>query len=83
MCSLVCRSNDDIEDEFCGNGYGRFKSCVAECVIEHLKPIQYEYNKIVQDREYVLSQMKNGAEKVQPIADNILNRVYNSIGISF
>ncbi|MBR6939903.1 MAG: tryptophan--tRNA ligase, partial [Clostridia bacterium] len=37
-----------IEKEFEGKGYGDFKVKVAEAVIEELKPVQDDYNKLIQ-----------------------------------
>ena len=45
---ITGKSNDDIEAEFKGKGYGDFKTKVAESVIEELRPIREKYNELIE-----------------------------------
>jgi tryptophanyl-tRNA synthetase len=70
----------DVEKEFEGKGYGDFKKAVAEAVISELEPIQTEYAKLMQDKAYLESVLKNGRETAKAIAEKTLKDVYEKIG---
>jgi len=78
----VCTGKDysKIEDEFEGKGYGDFKPLVGEAVIELLRPIREEAQKLLADKAYLESVYKNGAEKASCTANKTLRKVYNKIG---
>ena len=73
---------EEIEKEFDGQGYGTFKTAVAESVIETLKPVQDEYNRILSDKAYLESTLKDGAEKARYQANKQLNKVYRKVGFA-
>ena len=70
----------EIEAEFDGQGYGKFKSAVGEAVIECLRPIREEATRILQDKAYLESVYKAGAEKASYVANKTLRKVYKKIG---
>ena len=70
-----------IEKEFAGQGYGAFKEAVAQSVIEGLAPIQGEYKRILEDKEYVDGVLKQGAEQASRLADRMVAKVYKKIGL--
>ena len=43
------RSNEEIEREFDGKGYGDFKLAVGEAVADHLAPVKTEFDKLIAD----------------------------------
>ena len=61
-------------------GYAPFKQELADCVITLLEPVQKKYKEIKDDKEYLLSVVKKGAETVQPIANKMISKVYRKIG---
>ena len=71
---------DEIEREFEGKGYGVLKETVGECVIETLAPLQAEYDRILSDKAYLESVMKDGAMKAQRYSQRILDKVYRKVG---
>lgn len=73
---------EEIEKEFDGQGYGTFKTAVAESVIDTLKPIQDEYTRLLADKAYIESVLKDGAQKAQYQANKILNKVYKKVGFT-
>ena len=73
---------EEIEKEFDGQGYGTFKTAVAESVIETLKPVQDEYNRILADKAYLEGTLKEGAEKARYQANKLLNKVYRKVGFA-
>ena len=44
--AVTGKTNDEIEKEFEGKGYGDFKATVAEAVIEELRPIRERYENV-------------------------------------
>ena len=73
---------EEIEKEFDGQGYGTFKTAVAESVIDNLKPVQDEYNRILADKAYLEGVLKDGAQKAQYQANKLLNKVYRKVGFA-
>ena len=78
--SVTGRSYDEIEREFDGQGYGRFKPAVGEAVVELLRPIQEEARRIMADRAYLEGVYRAGAERAEYIAGKTLRKVYKKVG---
>lgn len=74
------KSYDEIEKEFSGIGYGDFKLKVGEAVVEELRPIQDEFNRIIKDGAYLKSCMREGAEKATAISSRTLEKVMKKVG---
>ncbi len=72
----------EIEKEFDGQGYGTFKTAVAQSVIDNLSPVQQEYNRILSDKEYLEGVLRDGAEKARYQANKMLNKVYRKVGFA-
>jgi tryptophanyl-tRNA synthetase len=70
-----------IENEFAGKGYGDFKVRVAEAVIEELKPLQENYNKLMSDKAYLMQKASEGAEKASRIANKTLYKAKKKVGL--
>lgn len=70
-----------IVDKYKDFGYGKFKSDLAEIVIESLKPIQEEYNRYLQDKAELAKIYRKGAQRARNIASKKLEEVYEKIGI--
>ena len=73
---------EEIEKEFEGQGYGTFKTAVAESVIDTLRPVQDEYNRILADKPYLEGVLREGAEKARYQANKLLNKVYRKVGFA-
>ena len=78
--AVTGKSYDEIEKEFDGQGYGRFKPAVGEAVVELLRPIQEEARRIMADKAYLESVYRTGAERAEHIADRTLRKVYKKVG---
>ena len=78
--AVTGKSMEDIEREFDGQGYGAFKSAVGEAVIELLRPIREETERILADKAYLESVYKNGAERASYVAEKTLRKVYKKVG---
>ncbi len=78
--TITGKSFDEIEREFDGKGYGDFKPAVGEVVAEMLEPIRVEAKKMIDDKGYLNSVYKAGAEKASYIAGKTLRKVFKKIG---
>ena len=70
-----------IEKEFEGKGYGDFKVKVAEAVIEELRPVQENYNRLMADKQYLLDTAAKGAEKASYFANRTLTKAKKKVGL--
>jgi len=73
-------SFDEIENDFSGQGYGAFKQCVGEAVVETLRPIRDEALRLLDDKTYLESIYVQGAEKASFAANKTVRKVYKKIG---
>ena len=69
-----------IEAEFAGRGYGDFKSAVGEAVVELLRPIREETDRLLADKSALQSIYRDGAERASRTANRTLGKVYKKVG---
>lgn len=74
------KTHEEIEKEFEGQGYGVFKLAVGEAVADGLAPLQAEYTRLMADKGYLESLMKQGAETASYMANKTLRKVYKKVG---
>ena len=70
----------EIETEFAGQGYGKFKPVVGDAVIEHLRPIREESQRLLKDKAYLEGVYRDGAQKASYVAEKTLRKVYKKVG---
>ena len=80
MAVMTDSTPEAVAHEFSGQGYGNFKSAVAEAVVEGIKPIRAEYDRIIADKTYLQDIYKRGAESAGRIANRTLKKVYKKVG---
>ncbi|WGW00585.1 tryptophan--tRNA ligase [Vibrio sp. YMD68] len=72
---------EEIEADYQGvEMYGPFKKDVGQAIVAMLEPIQAEYHRIREDRTYLNSVMKTGAEKASARAEVTLKKAYEAVG---
>jgi tryptophanyl-tRNA synthetase len=74
-------TEDEVEREFDGSGYGDFKSAVAEAVVEFLAPVREGYEELRPDEAALEATLAAGAEKAETLASATLAEVRSAIGI--
>ncbi|MGA2195008.1 MAG: tryptophan--tRNA ligase [Bryobacteraceae bacterium] len=74
-------SDDEIQSQFTGLRYGELKKQVADMVIAHLEPFQQRYQQIVSDPSYLAGILRDGAERVAPIANSTVEMVKQRMGL--
>lgn len=80
--AVTDKSIEEIEKEFEGMGYGKFKQAVAGAIADVLEPIQAKYNELAlpENNEYIENICKKGAEVAQKVASEKLKQVQEAIG---
>ena len=73
-------SFEEIERDFAGKGYGAFKPAVGDAVIEMLRPIREESQRMIADKDYLRNVYTNGAERATAVARRTLRKVYKRVG---
>lgn len=78
--SVTGKSFEEIEREFEGQGYGKFKPAVGDAVIETLRPIREDAQRMIADKSYLREVYTQGAQKASCIARKTLRKVYKRVG---
>ena len=78
--SVTGKTFAEIEAEFDGKGYGAFKPAVGEAVVETLRPIREEAERLLKDKAYLEGIYRDGAAKASRVANRTLGKVYRKIG---
>ncbi|MBL7081004.1 MAG: tryptophan--tRNA ligase [Candidatus Omnitrophica bacterium] len=71
----------DIERRFEGKGYVALKKELIEVIIEHLRPLQSRYQKLMEDSGQIDSILQKGAVAVRPITEKTLAAVKEKVGL--
>lgn len=74
------KTYEQIELEFEGMGYGALKPAVGEAVVETLRPIREESQRLLADKAYLENVYRAGAEKANRVANKTLRKVYKKVG---
>jgi len=79
--TITGQTNEQIEAEFAGKGYGDFKAALTACLVATLEPIQRRYYELINDMATLENILKQGADDVRPTAAATLKRVKDVIGL--
>jgi tryptophanyl-tRNA synthetase len=74
-------SEEEVEREFDGSGYGDFKGAVAEAVVDFLAPVRERYEELRPDEAALEQSLEAGAQKARALASPTLAEVRSAIGI--
>jgi tryptophanyl-tRNA synthetase len=74
-------SEEEVEREFDGSGYGDFKGAVAEAVVDFLAPVRERYEELRPDEGALEQSLEAGVEKARALASPTLAEVRSAIGI--
>src|SRR5258708_9552409 len=73
--------NSQMQTHFTGMRYGDLKKQVAEMVVSQLEPFQQRYRDSVPDPGYVTDALREGSERVTPIANSTVDLVKSRMGL--
>jgi tryptophanyl-tRNA synthetase len=74
-------TEEEIERDFEGSGYGDFKAAVAEAVVDFLAPVRKRYEELRPDEAALEETLAAGAEKARAMASETLGEVRSVMGI--
>jgi tryptophanyl-tRNA synthetase len=63
-----------------GMNWGQFKPLLTEVIIEHLKPIQENYFRIIQEESYLEKVLSDGKENAEILANETLRKAKDAMG---
>ena len=69
-----------IEKKYEGKMYSSLKNDLIDLIIEFLKPIRQEYDRVISDKNYLDQVLRNGSEKASYKARRTLSKVYRKVG---
>lgn len=73
-------SVEEIENKYEGQGYGKFKSDLAEVVVEGLKPVREKFADLMKNKDYLEKIYTDGAKQAEYVANKTLRKVYKKVG---
>ena len=74
-------SDEAVKAKFSGMRYGDLKKQVAETVVANVEPFQQRYREITSDPAYLDGILRQGAERVAPIANDTVRNVKQRMGL--
>ncbi len=77
---LSGRSVGDLEEEYAGVGYGKFKEDLGEVVLAALRPIRERYKEVMDSGE-IEKILADGAERAKAVSSKTLKRVESVVGL--
>lgn len=82
IAALTGQSVEEAAAELQGQGYGKLKDRVSECVIETLAPLQSEHRRLMADKAYLQGVLKDNAEIANGMALRTLRKVQRKVGFA-
>ena len=79
--ALDDRSADEVIAEYAGAGWGKFKPALADLAVAKLGPVSTEMARLMDDPAEIDRVLAAGAEKARAIAEPILTRTYDIVGL--
>jgi tryptophanyl-tRNA synthetase len=64
-----------------GTGYGDFKKQLFEKLWEYFAPMRKRREEIIADKTYIDNVLARGAKRANEIADQVMQRVRNAVGL--
>jgi len=78
--ALTNQSEREVLSEFSGEGFGKFKPILADCLINAIAPIRDEMNRLLKDTSELDRILVDGAMRAESIADPILAKCKEVMG---
>ena len=70
----------ELIEKYKGQNFSNFKNNLAEVIIEHIKPISREIDKLMSDKAYLNQIISSGVEKASEKANVTIKEVYDIVG---
>lgn len=82
IAALTGQGVEEAAAELQGQGYGKLKDRVSECVIETLAPLQSEHKRLMADKAYLQGVLKENADIANGMALRTLRKVQRKVGFA-
>jgi tryptophanyl-tRNA synthetase len=79
--SLTKQTLNETLNKFEGSDFKKLKSELADILVSDLKPIRIEINKLLKDEDHLIGVLRDGSKKANQIAEPILEKTYDIIGM--
>ncbi|KQI69068.1 tryptophanyl-tRNA synthetase [Loktanella sp. 3ANDIMAR09] len=79
--ALSDTTSEAVITEYAGAGWGRFKPALADLAVDRLAPISDEMTRLMDDPAEIDRILADGAERARKIAEPILSRTYEIVGL--
>ncbi len=81
--SVACnRTPEELAKEYETSGYGKFKTDLAESLIEKLRPIQENLTRFKEDQSYIKQVLEDGKKQASEIAAKTKQEVFEIVGLN-
>lgn len=81
LSTITGEKPEQIEKKYEGVGYAQFKSDVADALVEELRPVQEKVKQLLEDKPYMESIYRAGAEKASYVANKTLRKMQKKLGL--
>lgn len=81
LSTITNKKPEEIVRDYEGIGYAKLKSDVADALAEELQPVQSKVKELLEDKTYMESIYKSGAEKANYVANKTLRKMQKKLGI--
>ena len=82
VAALSDESVESVAQSLQGQGYGKLKERVTDCVIAALEPLQAEHKRLMADKAYLQSVLDTNAQIASRMAQRTLNKVKRKVGFA-
>ena len=82
IAALSDQTPDQVAAELAGQGYGKLKERVSDCVIAALEPMQAEHKRLMADKAYLQGVLDENAEIANRMAMKTLRKVQRKVGFA-
>jgi tryptophanyl-tRNA synthetase len=76
------KSAESLAKEYENSGFGKFKTDLAESLVEKLRPIQQNLSRFKQDQSYIKQVLADGKLKAQEVAQKTKKEVFEIVGLT-
>lgn len=80
MAAVSEKDVHELAESYSGKGYGELKNDVAEAVVECIRPIRAEYDRLINDKAYLMDICQKGADSARRLSAKTLRKVYKKVG---
>ncbi|WP_376097524.1 tryptophan--tRNA ligase [Roseomonas sp. CCTCC AB2023176] len=80
LAAITDTTPDAILRDHGGQGFGTFKSALADALVAHLSPIASDMRRLLADPGAVDALLRRGADRARAIADPIVDRAHEIVG---